>query len=186
MLLYFNFNKGKPMATTTPVSQQTPIPALPRLVNSASSVLVKLFWDKALPYPISGAALGYFHEKTITFALCSTMQGLIWNYLTPYTIDALFRNKYSNSSSKVIGDALTYATGILGSYYLTKNLTERIAQHFPSAVKIAEENKKPFLKRHAVYLSLAPLASYASLLAVSTATYATLSVAIALCFNKKS
>lgn len=139
------------MSTLT-VADVPPIPALPRL-NSASPVLVNSFFDKALPYPICGAALGYFHEKTITFALCSTLQGLIWSYLTPYTIGSLFINKHSNGPSKLIGHALTYATGILGSYYLTKNLTERIAQHFPSAVMIAEENKKPLLMRHAVYLS---------------------------------
>jgi len=152
------------MVTTLPVSQQTTVPILPSLVNSASSALVGLFFAKLLPYPISGAALGYLKGKTITFTLCSTIQCLIWNYLTPYTIDAIFYNKNSNGSSKLIGGSLTYAAGIFGSYYLTKSLTPLIAQRFPSVEAIKEESKEPFLKRHAVYLSFIPFAYTVTLL----------------------
>lgn len=151
------------MVTTLPVSQQTPVPVLPNLVNSASSALLDLFLAKLLPYPIGGAAMGYLKGKKITFTLCSTMQCLIWNYLTPYTTDAIFYNKYSNGSSKLIGLGIAYAAGIFGSYYLTKGLTQLIAQRLPSVEAIKEENKEPFRKRHAVYLSFIPFAYSATL-----------------------
>lgn len=54
----------------------------------------------------------------------------------------------------MVDHTLTYGTGILGSYYLTKKLLEVIAQRVAGQEKIAKENEKPFLIRQAVYLSV--------------------------------
>lgn len=175
MLLYFNFQNGEFMSTLT-VADAPPIPALPRFVNSASSVIVDLFLEKALPYPICGAALGYFYDKPITFSLCSTTQMVIWNYLTPYTIGLLFINKHSNFSSNLIGHTLTYGTGILGSYYLTKKLLEVIPQRVAGQERIVKENEKPFLIRQAVYLSVASLSPLLVLRAALSVTGALLNL----------
>ncbi len=139
------------MSTLTVEAAPPAIPVLPRVVNSASSVLADLLVEKALPYPIIGAVVGSFYDKTITFSLCSSMQMLIWHYLTPYTIGLLFINKHSDFSSCLIGKTLTYGTGILGSYFLTKKMMELIPKHTSFVKeKIEEENKKPFLIRQAV------------------------------------
>ena len=164
-----------------PANQPT-IPVLTSFVNSASPPLVNLFFTTVLPYPITGAALGYFFEKPITFALCSSMQALIWQYFTPYTVDLLFDNNHSNFSSKLIGATLTYSTGILGSYYLTKYLTPKIAQRFPSVEQLAEENKKPLLKRYVICLSFATWAPCA----IVTTLKVILAISIALTAPKKT
>lgn len=144
------------MSALTVEATPPAIPVLPRVVNSASEVLVNLFCDKALPYPISSAILGFFYGKTITFTLCSTAQMVIWHYLTPYTIELLFINKHSNWSSRFIGKTLTYGTGILGSYYLAEKVIKLIPNYISwGKERIEEENKKPFLIRQAVYISFA-------------------------------
>jgi hypothetical protein len=165
------------MSALTVEANPQAIPILPRLLNSASSALVHLFMDKALPYPICGAVVGSFYDKPVTFGLCSSIQMLIWHYVTPYTIELVFINKYSNSSSWLIGKTLTYGTGILGSYYLTKKLTGLIAHYFPSQKMITEENKEPFLKKYAVYSSFvahAPTALYLAAYATLFVTHVTL------------
>jgi hypothetical protein len=142
------------MSTLTVEATPPAIPVLSRVVNSASEVLTNLFFDKALPYPICSAVLGSFYGKTITFTLCSTAQMLIWNYLTPYTIELLFINKHSNGSSRFIGKTLTYGTGILGSYYLTEKVMKLIPTHISwGKERVEEENKKPFSIMQAVYMS---------------------------------
>jgi hypothetical protein len=137
-------------------TNQTTVPAATRFINAGSEMFFNLCQYTVVPSALVGGVLGYWHSKPRTFTLCWGLQTIFWNYINPYTLDAIFQNKHSNSASRSMGTLLSIATSLAGSYFLTKFLTQQAAKSFPAQADKLNNEIKDFKLRHVVYLSIAP------------------------------